>query len=107
VPIVIQYLDRPKRSVVAHGLNVLGGVLRLVGQYRPLFFFGVPGLLLLVMGIVWGMLVVDIYRTFQSLPVGYTLLTGLLMTLGTLSLFTGLILHSVRGLLIDLVRARD
>jgi glycosyltransferase involved in cell wall biosynthesis len=107
VPIVIQYLDRPKRSVVAHGLNVLGGVLRLVGQYRPLFFFGVPGLLLLVLGIVWGMLVVDIYRTFQSLPIGYTLLTGLLMTLGTLSLFTGLILHSVRGLLIDLVRARD
>jgi glycosyltransferase involved in cell wall biosynthesis len=107
VPIVIQYLDKPKRPVLAHGLGVLSGLLRLVGQYRPLFFFGVPGLLLLVMGIVWGAMVVEIYRTFQSLPVGYTLLTGLLMTIGTLSLFTGLILHSVRGLLIDLVRTRE
>jgi glycosyltransferase involved in cell wall biosynthesis len=107
VPIVIQYLDRPKRSVLGHGLNVLSGILRLAGQYRPLFFFGVPGLVLLIAGIVWGALVVDIYRTFQTLPVGYTLLTGLLMTIGTLSLFTGLILHSVRGLLIDLVRTRE
>ncbi len=33
VPITIRYPDPPKRSVIVHGMRVLSGVLRLVGQY--------------------------------------------------------------------------
>jgi hypothetical protein len=104
VAITIQYNDRPKRSVITHGLLVLSGMLRLTGQYRPLLFFGAPGIILLLAGLIWGAWVVDIYRRSQTLPIGYTLLCGLLMTIGSLALFTGIILHSVRGLLLDLVR---
>ena len=108
VPIVIQYLDRPKRSVVQHGLMVLNGTLQLVGQYRPLLFMGVPGVLMLLIGLFWGANVVDIYTRTHTLAVGYALISVLLATLGTVSVSTGIILHSVRGLLIDLIRpARD
>ncbi len=107
VPITIRYQDRPKRPVIAHGMMVLNGLLRLIGQYRPLFFFGVPGVLLLLIGVGWGALVVDIYRRTQMLAVGYTLISILLSILGSLSLFAAIILHSVRGMLLDLVQSKE
>ncbi len=104
VPITIRYDDHPKRSVVAHGMMVLNGVLRLIGQYRPLLFFGVPGLLVLLAGVGWGGVVVRRYQQTQTLAVGYALLSVLLSILGSLGLFAGIILHSIRGLLISLLQ---
>ncbi len=103
VPISADYVDRPKRPAAAHGLLVLNGILRLVGQYRPLLFFGMPGLVLLLVGLAWGGWVVHIYHSTQNLAIGYALISALLTIVGTLGLFAGLILHSVRGLLLDLV----
>jgi glycosyltransferase involved in cell wall biosynthesis len=99
-PVSAVYQDRPKRPIVAHGLIVLNGVLRLVGQYRPLLFFGVPGLVMLLAGLSWGAYVVEIHARSQHLAVGYALLSVLFVIAGSMSLFAGLILHSVRGLLL-------
>ncbi len=107
VPITIRYTDKPKRSVVSHGLTVLNGILQLVGQHRPLLFFGVPGLLALLTGIVWGGVVVRIYSVSGQLAVGYALISVLLTILGSLGLFAGIILHSVRGLILDYLRSMD
>lgn len=105
VPITADYAEKGKRPVVGHGLMVLNGVLRMVGQYRPLLFFGVPGLVVLLAGIGWGGSVVIIYQRSSQLAVGYALISVLLTIVGSLSLFAGVILHSVRGLLLDLVRS--
>jgi glycosyltransferase involved in cell wall biosynthesis len=102
VPITADYTDRPKRSVLNHGLKVLNGVLRLMGQYRPLLFFGVPGLAVLLVGLGWGVHAVDLLPRSQTLAAAYALLAVLLAVLGSLSLFTGITLHSVRGILQDL-----
>ena len=104
VPITIRYQDKPKRPVMAHGMAVLNGLLKLVGQYRPLLFFGVPGLALLLAGLAMGALVVDIYAKLQELSVGYALICVLFTILGSLGLFAGIILHSMRGLLLDAER---
>lgn len=101
VPITIKYTDPPKRSVMRHGLGVLNGVLRMVGQYRPLLFFALPGAVLLITGIIWGVVVVDIYSRSKQLAVGYAMISVLLTIMGMLGLSTGVILHSVRGLLLD------
>jgi glycosyltransferase involved in cell wall biosynthesis len=103
VPITISYLDPPKRSVARHGLMVLNGLLRLVGQYRPLLFLGVPGLVGLLGGLAWGLLVVSIYTETRTLAVGYALIAVMLGIGGMVALSTGVILHSVRGLLLDLL----
>ena len=102
VPITVQYPDRPKRNVVSHGMMVLNGLVRLAGQYRPLLFFGVPGAILLAAGLVWGWVVVDIYSRKLQLAVGYAMISVLLTILGSLLLSTGFILHSMRGLLMDM-----
>ena len=105
VIITANYVEKSKRPVVKHGLLVLDGVLHLIGQYRPLLFFGVPGLVVLLAGIGWGGWVVIIYQRTTQLAMGYALVSVLLTTLGSLSLFAGVILHSVRGLLLELVGA--
>ena len=105
-PITAEYAEKPKRPVVQHGLLVLNGVLRLVGQYRPLLFFGVSGLIVLLIGLLWGAWVVTIYQRTRTLAVGYALISILLSVLGSLSLFAGIILHSIRGLLLELLGPR-
>lgn len=107
VPITIHYHDKPKRPVWAQGLSVLHGIMQLTGQYRPLLFFGLPGLIFLIIGLVSGLWVVDTYRTNQTLPIGYTVFTGLITTIAALTLYTGIILHSIRGILLNLVKPKE
>jgi glycosyltransferase involved in cell wall biosynthesis len=103
VPVVIRYSDQSKRPVLVHGVSVLNGILRLVGQHRPLLFFGVPGAVVLLTGLLWGAYVVEIYSIAHTLAVGYALISVLLSIIGIFSLFTGIILHSIRALLHELV----
>jgi len=105
IPITIHYHDKPKRSAVIHGLMVLNGILRFIGQQHPLLFFGLPSTLTLIAGLIWGIRVADIYAKTQVLAVGYALLSMLLFTIGSLGIFAGITLHSVRELILDLVRS--
>jgi glycosyltransferase involved in cell wall biosynthesis len=101
VPIVVNYDEAPKRNPVKHGLQVLNGIMRMVGQNRPLFFFGVPGLVILVAGLVLGVGVVESYRTFSALAIGTSLIAITLVIVGLFSLFTGIILHTIRAYLAE------
>jgi hypothetical protein len=89
--------------LLAHGVSVLNGILRMIGQHRPLLFFGVPGAFVLLIGLLWGAWVVDIYSRTSTLAVGYALISVMLSIIGMFSLFTGIILHSVRALLHELI----
>ncbi len=104
VPITIRYTDPPKRSAIRQGLMVLNGILHLVGQYRPLLFFGLPGMIIILGGFTLGFYVIDIYRRLTQLAVGYAMMSVLLTVTGMVLFSTGIILHSVRGLLTDMLR---
>ncbi|UCD99388.1 MAG: glycosyltransferase family 2 protein [Chloroflexota bacterium] len=106
VPITIQYPDPPKRSVLVHGIRVLNGLLRLVGQHRPLFYFGVPGAVGMVFGILLGLRAVEIFSRTSQLAVGSALLSILLSMTGMIMVSTGFILHSIRGLLREMLKSR-
>lgn len=99
VPVTMIYAEGPKRNPFRHGLQVLNGILFLVSQHRPLFFFGVPGMIILLAGLLLGLIVVDRYNTYQTLAVGYALISVLLDIIGIQTLFTGIILHSIRAFL--------
>lgn len=74
-------------------------------DYRQLFLFGLPGMLLLMAGVAWGLWVVDIFYTRRTLLVGSAIISVLLSIIGALALFTGTMLHSVRRLLADLAQS--
>lgn len=101
VPIAVNYDEGPKRNPLAHGFQVLNGILRMIGQNRPLFFFGVPGLLILTIGLLMGIEVVDRFNTYSALAVGRSLIAITLCIMGVFSLFTGVILHTIRSYMLD------
>lgn len=97
VPVSIEYRDKAKRSPIAHGMMVLNSTVGLISRRFPLVFFGVPGVVMLAVGVYQGWRVVDGYNTTDEFYVGPALLAVLLCTVGTLSLFTGLILYTIRS----------
>jgi glycosyltransferase involved in cell wall biosynthesis len=107
IPVTIQYLDRPKRSVIVQGLMVLKGIWRLLKQHRPFLYFGLPSTMVLLTGVLWGIWVVDIYDATTALALASALLSLLLCIIGFLGLLAGITLRSVRGLLLDLVRSEN
>jgi hypothetical protein len=88
-----------KRNPVWHGFGQLDAILRLIAEHRPLLFFGVPGLFLLVAGLILGLQVVFIYDATQQLAIGYALITVLLVIVGIIATFVGIMLHAIRDLI--------
>lgn len=101
VPVVVTYHEPAKRNPFGHGMQVVNGILALVSQHRPLFFFGVPGMIILALGIALGVVVVETYNTYAELAVGYALISIFLSLVGIQTVFTGIILHTIRAFLAD------
>ena len=97
VPVSVGYYDRARRSPVAHGMWVFNSIMGLISRRLPLFFFGVPGTIMLAFGLWQGAKVVQGYNSTGDFWIGPALLAVLLCTVGTLSLFTGLILYTIRS----------
>ncbi len=97
VPVNIEYYDRAKRNPFTHGTAVLRSILGLISQRIPFFFFGIPGAVMLSVGIMEGWRVIRVYNDIGDFYVGPALLAVLLCTIGILSLYTGLILHTIKS----------
>lgn len=76
-----------------HGIGVLARILVLVSERKPLFFFGVLGLILSVLGFLTGLRVINIFSATSVIPIGTALISMVLLTIGVLCIFTGIILH--------------
>jgi glycosyltransferase involved in cell wall biosynthesis len=104
VPIHVHYKEPMKRNPVWHGFGQLDAILRLIAEHRPLLFFGVPGLVLLLAGLALGLQVVRIYDATQQLAIGYSLITLLLVIVGIIATFVGIMLHAIRDLISEALR---
>jgi len=94
VPISITYTkDGSTLNPVAHGMEVFTRIIAMISERRPLFFFGLSGGILLILGIIAGSRVLQILSASGVLPVGTALVSVLLSIIGAFSLFTGIILH--------------
>jgi hypothetical protein len=67
-------------------------LLAMISEERPLFFFGLFGSILVIAGVVMGILVARAMYVDQVLQTGTALVSVLLITVGVLTLFTGIIL---------------
>ena len=97
IPVSIVYHEKSKRSPVAHGMGVLNSIFGLISKRLPLLFFSVPGVIMLGFGLWEGWGVVSLWNSSGEVYPGPVLLTVLLCIVGILSLFTGLILHTIRS----------
>jgi len=98
VPINVEYdEDSNSQGPVRHALGVVGSMVRYVETEHPIAAFGLPGIALIVAGIALGIDTANRYwaSPTQELAEGDALLTVLLILIGVLLSFTGLILHAV------------
>lgn len=96
VPISVTYTkDGSTMNPVRHGMGVLNRIMVMISERKPLLFFGFMGGILVALGIVFGIIVVQTLYAEQILQVGSALISMLLITVGTLSIFTGVILDVI------------
>jgi len=81
-------------------------LLKAIAEHRPLLFFGLPGLFVLLAGLALGLQVVRIYDATQQLAIGYSLITVLLVIVGLLATFVGVMLHAIRDIVREALRER-
>jgi len=85
--------DGSTLNPVAHGLEVFTRIIAMISERKPLFFFGLGGLILVILGLIAGGRVLQIVDASGALPVGTALVSVLLSIIGAFSIFTGIILH--------------
>jgi len=102
VPISVVYEEPSKRNPIMQGLQIINGIISLVSLYRPLFFFGGGGLILLSIGVIWSFYVIQRFYQVGILPVGYALISVVLLVVGSAALFTGVMLHAVRRQIMEI-----
>src|SRR6266571_2327982 len=90
-------LDGSTLSPGKHGTSVLGRIVTLVSEKRPLFFFGVSGAVLLVVAAALGVFVLQIYysTTPRNFAIGYAFIVVLLGIVGIVSVFLGITLNAL------------
>ncbi|MFC2001329.1 glycosyltransferase family 2 protein [Chloroflexota bacterium] len=94
VPISVTYTkDGSTMNPISHGVGVLNRILVMISERRPLLVFGTCGTIFIFFGIVMGILVVQVLQDEQVLQVGSALISMLLITVGMLSISTGVILN--------------
>lgn len=98
VPIDVIYEDKAKRNPVGHGFSVLSRVIVLFILRHPLILFGLPGLVLLIAGLIVSLRVMSIYDDTGNLAVGNALIAILLGSGGLLSVFGALMLQAMKEL---------
>jgi len=93
VPIMAIYTrDGSTLNPIKHGFGVFNRVVVMISERRPLLFFGLFGGIFIVLGILAGVMVVQTLGERQILQTGTALLSMLFLTMGLLSVFTGIIL---------------
>ncbi len=99
VPINVRYdVDGSTQNPVFHGFNVLNSILGLISQKRPLSFFGIPGVLLLLVASFFCFAVLSSFNDTHQVAIGYAMIFVLSTVLGIFCIFTGLMLWSITSL---------
>ena len=100
--VVVTYRDRPEGSVsklstISDGCKVIGTIVSLLRDYKPLSFFGWIAFFIFLVSTVFLIPVVAEYYQIGLVPRFPTLIAcGFAYLVSVLALFSGLILHNIR-----------
>lgn len=103
VPIGVRYdVDGSTENPVRHGLTVLLKIIKDMEYNKPLYYFTMPGLIFAVVGLYMGLTFLRTFYLGGNLDFGPTMLMILLTLVGFFMSFTGVLLHSIAGLIMHL-----
>ena len=96
VEIDVRYdVDGSKQNPIKHGFGVLIDVIQQMKIHRPIYYYTLPGILLITVGLIMGSMFFTQYLTGQTESLTPITFAALLTLGGGFISFTGIILHSV------------
>jgi len=100
VPITVSYDGQTSSEhPIPHGIAVLMNTLKFVSVKHPLPFYGLPGIVLVIVGSIMGYQFLDAYLNKQAIFLGSLMATIVLFLLGTILCVTAVILFSMATLI--------
>lgn len=102
IPITISYDgDTSEHNPISHGISVLANTIKYVSIKHPLKFYGIPGIALIIAGIILGGIFLDAYLNQQTVFYGSLLGSVVMFLLGAILSVTSIILFSMANLIRD------
>ena len=99
VPITILYQDDTStHNAVSHGASVFMSTIKFTSIEHPLKFYGIPGVLFLVIGLAFALWAIDGYATSHDLITNITLIAVGCTIIGAMLTVTAIILYSMVNL---------
>jgi len=97
VPISVRYdiKDTSTHNPVSHGVSVLYRIINLITYRKPLTAFGIPGLILVIIGVIAGFIAFSEYYDTSKFPFALSMVSVLFLILGLLMCIAGLILNAM------------
>ena len=102
VPITTSYDgDTSEQNPVPHGISVLMNTIKYVSIRHPIKFYGIPGFVSIIAGLVCSILFLDAYLNDQVIFYGSLLGAVILLLFGAILSVTAIILFSMANLIRD------
>ena len=96
IPIIISYEgDTSTHNPVSHGTSVVFSTLKYVAIERPLTFYGIPGVIFLIIGLSFGIWTTQIFSVQGKIITNIALIGISGVIFGTILIITATILHSI------------
>jgi len=96
VPITILYDgDTSTHNPISHGSSVILSTLKYVAIERPLVFYGIPGIIFLLIGLAFGVWTIQIYSEEGQVITNIALVGVSGVIMGTILMLTATILYSI------------
>ncbi|MFW6173107.1 MAG: glycosyltransferase family 2 protein, partial [Elusimicrobiota bacterium] len=92
-------LHTSTKNSTSHGFSVLKYVVWLVAVKRPLLFIGVPGFILVILGLLFGIYTLQYYNQTHVFLIPYAILISIFLIVGVIGMFMGLVFNVIPHLL--------
>jgi len=86
-------LDTSTKAPTSHGFSVLSYVLWLVAERRPLLFICLPGFVLVILGLTFGIYALQYYNQTGVFLVPHAIMISIFLIIGVIGMFMGLVLN--------------
>jgi len=88
-------VETSTHNPVRHGLSVVSTIIRLIVEERPLFYLGLPGAILLSIGMGFGIWTLQLYTLERRIVTNVALASLAFALIGVFTLFTAITLYAI------------
>ncbi len=88
-------LDTSTKNPASHGLSVLGYVLWVIAEQRPLLLISLPGIILIALGLFLGIYLIQFFSGDPVTLTIYAFLDNILVIIGSFMVLIGLLLYVI------------